>query len=188
MDSVMEELISYLNLIYRLSVIENADKTQGMVQCIVNHIRYKYMRKEEVVRLKTEMLQVDNLIHIFRARFGDNLAYSKTVREDLTDIYLPSNTVLKLAESALFRGLIHKDGDWKLNIDVDENEQGLFIRVADNGVGLAAKAPPGSVSERRDDIEAAEAILKGYFTGMQPVNISCSGTYNRVTILIPRSE
>jgi hypothetical protein len=94
---------------------------------------------------------------------------------------------LKLAESALFRGLIHKDGDWKLNIDVDENEHGLFIQVSDNGVGLATKAPPGSGPERRDDIEAAETILKGYFTGMQPVNILCSGMYNRVTILIPRS-
>lgn len=204
-DSVndfVEEFISYLNLIHRLSVSENAGKTQNMVQCIVNHIRYKYMRKDEIVKLGMEMLQVDNLINIFRTRFGENLIYRKTVREDLPDPYLPSNTVLALVESALTHGLVSKEGDWRLNVDIDENEYGLLVRVSDNGVGLTSPMAVSSVSgaERKNNIAAVNLRLKEYFANqnlehasgpefrnMEPVNISCSGMYNKVTILLPHS-
>jgi LytS/YehU family sensor histidine kinase len=194
LDALIEEFISNLNLIHRLSVSENAGKTQKMVQCIDNHIRYKYLRKDEIVKLRTEMLQVDNLINIFRTRFGENLAYEKKVREDIPDPYLPSNTVLALAESALIHGLVPKEGDWRLNIEIDEHEHGLLIRVADNGVGLAPSImdPSCSCIERKNEIAAVNARLKEYFTNpesgdMEPVSISCSGMYNKVTILLPRS-
>ena len=202
-DSVndfVEEFISYLNLVHRLSISENAGKTQSMVQCIVNHIRYKYMRKDEIVKLRTELLQVDNLINIFRTRFGENLAYRKTAREDLPDPYLPSNTVLALVESALVHGLIPKEGDWRLNVDIDENEHGLQILVADNGVGLISSMAASSAGglERRNNIEAVNLRLKEHFADqgpepisapgsgdMEPVNVSCSGMYNKVTIHLP---
>jgi LytS/YehU family sensor histidine kinase len=197
-NTFIEEFISYLNLIHRLSVGENAGKTQNMVQCIDNYIRYKYLRQDEIVKLRKEILQVDNLINIFRTRFGENLAYRKIFREDLPDPYIPSNTVLALVESALVHGLIPKEGDWRLNIDIDENEHGLLIQVADNGVGLASSetAPSGSVPERRNVIAAVNSRLKEYFTnsgsdpelgGAEPVNISCSGMYNKVIILLPHS-
>lgn len=200
-NAFVEEYIGYLNLIHRLSVSENAVKTQNIVQCIVNHIRYKYTRENEIVKLGTEMLQVDNLISIFRSRFGENLAYRKTTGEDMQDPYLPSNTVLALVESSLVHGLIPKEGNWRLNIDIDENEQGLRIQVADNGVGLASSMadPSGGGAERRNDIAAVNSRLRDYFTnpgldpagprigGVEPVSISCSGTYNKVIIYIPRS-
>ncbi len=202
MNSFFEEFISYLNLIHRLSVSENAGKTQNMVQCIDNRIRYKYLRMDEIVKLRTEMLQVDNLINIFRTRFGENLAYVKSVREDLPDIYLPSNTVLALVESALIHGLVPKEGDWRLTVDIDENEERMLIQVADNGVSLASSIidPSGNVQERKNSISAVNSRLKEYFTNsgadsaygpknpdMEPVNISCSGMYNKVTILLPNS-
>lgn len=202
MNAFVEEYISYLNLIHRLSVSENAGKTQSMVQCIDNHIRYKYLRKDEIVKLRLEMFQADNLINIFRTRFGENLAYRKTVREDLPDPYIPSNTILALVESALVHGLIPKEGDWRLNIDIDENEHGLQIQIADNGVGLASSTAgySGSGLERRNSIAAVNARLKVYFGSqnlasipetkvpdIEPVNITCSSMYNKVIILLPHS-
>lgn len=199
MNAFAEEFISYLNLIHRLSVGENAGKTQNMVQCIVNQIRYKYMRKDEIVRLSMELSQVDNLIGIFRARFGENLSYGKNVRDSLPDPYLPSNTVLSLVESALVLGLIPKEGDWRLNIDMDETDQGLRIRITDNGIGLVPSRtdPAESGSERRSVIAAVNSRLKEYYADFrpdppeeerEPVTFSFSGSGNRTTILIPRSR
>ena len=201
MSAFIEEFISYLNLIHRLSVSENAQKTQNMVQCIDRHIRYKYLRVNEIVKLRTEMLQVDNLINIFRTRFGDNLEYGKSTMDRLPDPYLPANTVLALVESALIHGLTSKEGDWRLNIDIDRNEHGLLIHITDNGIGPASTVTFSSAgSERKEVIAAVNLRLKDYFSNpvsgsvfesqygnTEPVNISSSGKCNKVTIHLPHS-
>lgn len=202
MDMV-EEFVSFLNLIHRLSVRENAGQTQNMIQCIVDHVRYKYLGQGEIVKLETEMAQVDNLIRIFRARYGENLIYQKVLSDGLPGPYLPSNTLLALVENELVYGLVPKEGDWRLSIDLDKAEEGLLIRITDNGLGLAASAaaPPDGASERRNGIAAVNARLKDFllsqnpcppaepgFAGREPVAVSCSGKQNRIHILLPCSD
>jgi len=189
MDSFIEEFLSYLNLIYRLSISENSKKTQSMIQCIVNHVQYKFVRNNEIVTLKMELQQVDNLIEIFRARFGENLVFEKTIREGFSELYLPSNTVLALVESALVCGLVPKEGDWKLSIEMMENDQELQILMLDNGIGFSPSKPDsvGLAAARTGSIAAVNSKLKDYFDCSEPVDMSSSEkSYNRVVITIPK--
>lgn len=132
----IEDFLGYLNLIHHISANENAKDTQKMIQYIVNHIKYKFIRKDEIVMLKEELLQIDNLIWIFKARFGTNLQVTNNIKDEYYSFYIPNYIIVAFVENALFHGLIPKDGEWKITLELEENELDFKIQVMDNGIGF----------------------------------------------------
>lgn len=185
----VEEFLGHLNLIHHLSVGEDAKRTQKMIHNIAAIIQYKFVRSCELVPLKEELLQNDILIEIFRGRFGKNLQLIKNIKEEATSIYLPNYTVMAFVENALFHGLVPKEGDWKLTLEIDENEKSVHILIADNGVGFDTEVLKNREGLAGDigTISYIAAQMRAFYQDSGELHISSScdkGT--RVTIVIPK--
>lgn len=189
----IEDFFGYMNLIHHLSVSENAKKTQTMIQQIVNLVKYKFYRKDEIVTLKEELLQTRNLIDIFRARFGENLNYTNTIGDEFLNIYLPNYTLNAFVENALFHGLIPKEGIWKLMLFIEEGEEYFKIQIIDSGIGFdtsildAAYNLAANSSNDVCKITCVKSRFNSYFNNAGHIEISsCKGKGTRVGIKIPK--
>jgi two-component system, sensor histidine kinase YesM len=188
-DGFIEEFLGYLNLIHHLSVGENAKRTQNMIQNVVSLTKYKFLRKDEIVKLKEELAYIDILIEIFRVRFGDQLEFLKDIEEETKHIYIPSFTVIAFIENALIHGLIPKEGDWKLKLRIDSDENNILIQIEDNGIGFDTSILDASyhAAEEIDTISSVISRMQAYYpnTGL----VSVSSLYGRgtcVKITVPK--
>lgn len=190
---IIEDFLGFMNLIHHLSVSENAKKTQTMIQQIVNLVKYKFYRKDEIVTLKEELLQTDNLIDMFKARFGENLNYTNNIKDEFLNIYLPNYTLNAFVENALFHGLIPKEGIWKIKLDIEEGEEYFQIHITDSGIGFDTSILNlnyNSTDNSSNDvgkISSVKSRLNSYFNNNGHIDISSShGKGTRVGITIPK--
>jgi sensor histidine kinase YesM len=76
-------------------------------------------------------------------RFDQSFSYEITVDDNLTndEILLPSLMIQPFAENAIWHGLLHKEGDKKLSIRINNiSEEYLTCTIEDNGIGRSKSA------------------------------------------------
>lgn len=86
--------------------------------------------------MEEELYKNAVLIEVFNEKFGGKLQFIKDIKEVTTNIIIPNYVVLAFVENALFHGLVPKEGEWKLSLKIDENENATQITITDNGVGF----------------------------------------------------
>ena len=189
----IEDFLGYMNLIHHISANENAKNTQKMIQLIVNHIKYKYIRKDEIVMLKEELLQIDNLIGIFKARFGSGLQVTDTIKDEYDSLYLPNYSIAAFVENALYHGLIPLDGEWRLSLSIEESEKDVKIQIIDNGIGFDTSVlnfNENKIQQVNANIGTIEDIttkLKSCYGKDEQIEIfSTQGKGTKVEITIPK--
>lgn len=189
-DTFIYEFLDYLNLIHHVSVGEDIQRTQNVINNIATIIQYKYIRSSELVTLKEELNKNDLLIEVFKERFGGKLQFIKEVKEVATNILIPNYVVLAFVENALFHGLVPKEGEWKLSLKIDENEKAVQIKITDNGVGFDTSVLVNkniSMSDYIGTIPYVITQLKTSFSDMGEVNIvSSNNKGTKVNIKIPK--
>jgi hypothetical protein len=80
----------------------------------------------------------------FDYRFGYKISVSPEV--DVSAIKIPPLIIQPYAENAIWHGLMHREEKGQLDIDISYEEDSVFIRVADNGIGRAQAAAMESKS------------------------------------------
>lgn len=193
-DEFVEDFLGYLNLIHHLTTIENAKKTQNMILNIVDLIKYKFTRKNEIVTLKEELVQIENLVEIFRARFRENLIFENTIDGEFTYNYIPNYMLMTFVENALFHGLMPKEGDWRLAIYGQEYENHIELQVVDSGIGFDTSALNAGIKafDTSDNevgtILSAMMHIQTFYKGNGDIRInSLQGKGTTVKIKIPRN-
>jgi LytS/YehU family sensor histidine kinase len=129
-------LLSQLNGISRIAVMENASTTQKEVIRLSEYIRYKYSRKEEIVKLEDELVVVHQLIKLYQTRLGNQLSYEEEIPECAKDIYLPHYAVLTFIENSLYHAFQTKAGIWEIGVSVEKDGENFLLTIQDNGEGF----------------------------------------------------
>ena len=189
-DIFVKEFLDYLNLIHHISAGANDAKSiQNITINIAAIIQYKYFRSGQLATLKEELLQTDLLIEVFKERFGAKLQFIKNIKKEAVSIYIPNYAVLAFVENALFHGLIPKEGDWKLTLKIDENEEAVQITVTDNGVGfepLEYEKKNGSIGDV-GTIDYVTTQFKTFYNDLGELHISSSNDRGtQINIVIPK--
>ena len=65
---------------------------------------------------------------------------------DISMLKVPPLIIQPYVENAIWHGLLHKDKKGQLNIEVTEEEDRLFFKITDNGIGRSQAAMFGSKS------------------------------------------
>jgi sensor histidine kinase YesM len=78
-------VVSQLNCVSRIAAMENADKTQLFTKQIIDNLRYRYCRENQIVKITEELEAAKNLLEMFKVRYGERLILTKPA---LTHIYL----------------------------------------------------------------------------------------------------
>lgn len=95
------------------------------------------LSEKDFISLKEEIETNEIYLDIEKARFDDNFEYKIEIKNDVeTHLWkFPSLLLQPIIENAIKHGLLHKNGDKKIEIIIDQNETHLIIHIIDNGVG-----------------------------------------------------
>lgn len=103
---------------------------------VVNH-------GKQIITLQEELDSVKYYLALQKERFEEKLQYTVDVEDDkLLGCYLPKLTIQPLVENSIVHGLEPKrHGGW-VRVSIWEEEDAVYIRVYDDGVGFDPSAIP----------------------------------------------
>lgn len=142
-------IFNSLNSINRF-ILQN-DRTQAsayltkfsrLVRMILQNSNNDFITLESELESLALYLDLESLR--FDYRFGYKISVSPDV--DTSAIKIPPLIIQPYAENAIWHGLMHREEKGQLDIDVSYEEDSVYIRVGDNGIGRAQAAAMESKS------------------------------------------
>ena len=94
------------------------------------------------ISLADEIKALDMYIEMEGMRFGNTFDYFLNIHKDITleDIKIPPMLLQPFVENAIWHGLMHKDGEKVLSIEIAvESNDMVSIKIKDNGIGRHAE-------------------------------------------------
>lgn len=134
-------LFNTLNAISTL-VHENPDAADDMIASLSDFLRLTLARGDQPEQsLREELLFIDRYLAIERIRFGERLVVRQDIDPATLDLRLPALILQPLVENAVRHGLEPRPGPGLLTLAARREGPDLVLRVADNGMGIAAEGP-----------------------------------------------
>jgi Histidine kinase len=127
------------------SVIESDPKTAKLILEYLNqYLRVTLGRtRRSSSTLADEIGVVSSLLAISALRLGNRMRYSIQVPEGLKGVQLPPLLLQPLVENALKHGIEPAVNGGEILIEARSEQDSLYLRVTDTGVGLNASSPEG---------------------------------------------
>ena len=156
--------------------------------------------RNEKITLKSELETLVLYLDMENMRVGDKFDYHINIDTEVeTDfVEIPPMLIQPYIENAIWHGLVHKEGQGNIRIDIQfKNDTHLIINILDNGIGrekaMALKSKTGTThksfgmkitAERLDIIKQLYNIeAKINFEDLKNADGSAAGT--KVTLEIP---
>lgn len=134
-------LFNTLNAISTL-VHENPNAADDMIASLSDFLRLTLTRGDQPEQsLREELHFIDRYLAIEHIRFGERLVVHQDIDPATLDLRLPALILQPLVENAVRHGLEPRPGPGILTLAARRDGADLVIRVADNGVGIAAEGP-----------------------------------------------
>ncbi len=94
--------------------------------------------RHNMVSLEDELERLELYLRLEQLRFGERLAYSIHVSEELNayDLQIPPMLLQPYAENALLHGILPSERDGKIEVMVSSKAQSYIITIVDNGIGI----------------------------------------------------
>lgn len=195
-------LFNTLNAGAQLAMMEDAGKTYNYIQNVADFYRYNVKKNNDVVTLYEEIELVDNYIYIINVRFSGEINFEKKVEKGLVQVQVPSMILQPLVENSINHGIRNIDWPNRIELSVYREDEGIGIRVWDNGIGMSReeigrvlkKKPPeteeGTAGQERSGgvgLDNVISRLQVFFDKEDIVEITSDGENKgtAVTIHIP---
>ena len=144
-----------------LSAIQKFLTTDEQEQAMIYLARFAQLirsifeqSKEKIVTLDEEFEFLKLYLDLEKLRFKDkvkiNFEVDKTISEDDYDLQIPPLLIQPIVENAFKHGLMHKEEGGNLKIEFSKNEEYLFCKIEDNGVGRELAREMGEGKLRRE--------------------------------------
>ncbi|MEK4350257.1 sensor histidine kinase [Paenibacillus sp. FSL R5-0744] len=132
-------LYNTLESINWLAKMNKQAKISEMVEALGYLFRSSIGLKDPLITIEKELTIVRNYVIIQKTRFDERLDFRMDFPEHLHDALIPKLTLQPLIENAIRYALEPNIEPCTISITVSEEEQGLDIRVSDNGPGMSAE-------------------------------------------------
>jgi putative methionine-R-sulfoxide reductase with GAF domain/streptogramin lyase len=137
-------LFNSLSSIQHLIVSQQTTKAYKYLTVFSNFLRTLLnFAEKNFIPLDEELKILNMYLELESLRFDQSFSYEITVDDNLTndEILLPSLMIQPFAENAIWHGLLHKEGDKKLSIRINNiSEEYLTCTIEDNGIGRSKSA------------------------------------------------
>lgn len=138
-------LYNTLDSIAILAESQRGEDVVDMVNSLSTFFRNSLNRGEDIISLRSELIQARSYLEIQQIRYSDILSWRISVPEELQDCTVPKLILQPLIENALYhgiknrrgRGLIEITGEEESPDSAEDPEGALLIRVRDNGAGMS---------------------------------------------------
>lgn len=114
-------------------------KANTIVECITafgNFLVPIYKDKSDVWQVKNEINYLQNYVKIMNYRFGGGIEVSYECSEEVQALYMLKFILQPLVENAIQHGFKEREGNGKICVSFQKEEEQLSIIVADDGCGM----------------------------------------------------
>jgi len=107
--------------------------------------------KKSFINLEDELEMLRLYLEMEKLRFKDSFDYSITFINSIDDgnVFLPPLLLQPFAENAIWHGLMHKEGQGKLEFELSVDDKVLTCAISDNGIGRKKAAALKSKSAEK---------------------------------------
>ncbi|MEP6951228.1 MAG: histidine kinase [Ginsengibacter sp.] len=116
--------------------VDNANKYLSqfskLIRLVLQYSEYNFISLEEEINMLKLYLSLE------KTRFGNSFEYTIQLEEELDadEIKIPNLMVQPFVENAIWHGLMHKEGERKIDIRFHlKNDQSVICDITDNGIG-----------------------------------------------------
>ena len=120
-------------------VRKDPNKAREIIIDLSTYLRYNLENSCKLVPLEMELEQVKAYFNIEKARFGEKIFLNIDVDENVKNISIPSLIIQPLVENSIKHGLLKKREGGFVNIIAKKENEGCFITIEDNGIGIDQK-------------------------------------------------
>ena len=158
----------------RIMASEYLNKFSKLVRMILQN------SMASLISLESELESLKLYLELEALRFNYHFAYRITVPKelDIEGLKVPPLIIQPYAENAIWHGLMQKENKGLLDIEISQENDHLFFKIADDGIGRQASAVAASKSATRHKSMGLQ-ITADRITMMQRSN----GTASPVTII-----
>lgn len=129
-------LFNTLNMITRMSKIEEAPVTEEMLIAMSNLLRYSLRTTEPFTPLNQELKVLEDYLYIQKKRFGDRISWKIACQVQAERMEVPVFLIQPLVENAVIHGISEKEEGGSICVEITEQGEGLQIVVEDTGIGM----------------------------------------------------
>lgn len=183
-------LFNTLNCIARIAFFEHASKTEELIYCLSDLLRYNVQNEQSLHTIQAELDNIEKYLHIQKTRFQSRLQYTINVPDHIRSCRCPNMILQPIVENALDHGISPKRDGGKIDIYAENHGDKIMIFVVDNGNGfpkevlkrLKEKEHPGN-SEM--GMRITDKRIKQYYGeeyGLEVVKSDYSGSTVSITI------
>ncbi len=159
-------LFNTLNMITRMTQIEEAPISQEMLEALSNLLRYSLRTTAAFIPLNQELKVIEDYMYIQKKRFGDRISWEIDCQVSDNTIEVPVFFLQPLVENAVIHGISMKEDGGNIRVSIVQDGDGLCIQVEDNGMGIK--------SERLEEIRG---VIKKRGSG---IGIGLGNIYRRI--------
>lgn len=129
-------LYNTLQAISAEAISSNQVKINTMITSLASLLRYS-IKEKELVAVEEEIVQVRGYLMLQKERFDSALSFRITISDGILHYLIPKLSIMTLVENSILHGM--KGDVSAIHIDVDAyiEEETLWIKVSDNGNGIA---------------------------------------------------
>ena len=132
-------LFNSMNLIRQIAYLEHAPQTGEIAEVLSSMLRYSLGCMHQSTTLRDELDNVRNYFFIQRKRFGDRIACTVQVKDDLPlSAKIPPMILQPLVENA-YKHSRNQDGESFIHVLVQVCAGRMRLTVEDNGRGFSAQ-------------------------------------------------
>lgn len=113
-----------------------ADDIIYVIHCLTNLFRIGLSKGNETIMVFEEVEHVKNYLAIQKIRYDDILDYEIYVDKDVERLYVHKLVLQPIVENAIYHGIKGKRRKGSIKIHVYQEDNILFLKIADNGVGI----------------------------------------------------
>ncbi len=122
-------------------MIENEKKEQAVkvVTALARFFRISLSKGKNIIPVKDELEHVRNYLTIQQMRFKNKFTYSIEANPETMELASLKLMLQPLVENAIYHGMEFMDGEGEIEILVSADEDGLWLQIRDNGLGMVAE-------------------------------------------------
>lgn len=134
-------LYNTLESIRSEALVSGLEKVADMSENLANYFRYTISVKSDFVTLADEIQNVRDYFSIQKFRFGDRISLEISIPDDdgFHMYRMPKLILQPIVENSLIHGLESKIEGGTIKIRAEFSNDGFYIYVEDNGIGIPHK-------------------------------------------------
>jgi len=129
-------LYNTLNTVRLRSVLKGELETAEIIKYMSKLFRRFLSFKEDLITIREEIELTKDFLEIQKYRYGNKLNYVIDVDENALCYKIPKMCIQTLVENSSVHGIEMIDGIGIINISIKFNEDKLFCKIIDNGIGI----------------------------------------------------